>query len=352
MKTFISTIVYVIITLVYEVTNVSTATELVTMPAKSLNPTSSHEDLLSLRIVDDFLSDEQEIQEFLAYFEESDNIHAPSSTELYTNRFGKVRPSFVNRVLLVASHTNQTDPTCDDLAVPQDDTSVLMRTINTGSTPVHIDRYWDTDRTPVLDEVGFVFLNDNPDATFVYGSERIPAKKGSLVVFNGGVPHNTIVKSGKVNIVGPFKMDASLALVGGTPRPTTAPTTPAPTGKKREDPQNVGKKSEDPSDVGKKVEDLPSLDTDLPTVGKKGTDLPTVGKKGTDPPSVGKKGTDQPTTDAPVISPTTEAPVTEAPVAPPTTETPVAPPTTKPPVAPPTTKPPVVPPTTESPVAT
>jgi hypothetical protein len=107
----------------------------------------------------------------------------------------------VSRVLLAASQSNKNDSTCDTPVV-QEDVPVLMRTINEGSTPVHQDHYGDDERTPVLDDVGFVFLNDNQNATFVYGSELVPAKKGTLVVFNGGVPHNSVIRSGQVNVFG------------------------------------------------------------------------------------------------------------------------------------------------------
>jgi hypothetical protein len=66
-----------------------------------------------------------------------------------------------------------------------------------------------------MDDVGFVFRNFIQNATFIYGSDLVTAKKGSLVIFNGSVPHHTVVNSGRVNMVGPFKMDASMASVGG-----------------------------------------------------------------------------------------------------------------------------------------
>ena len=49
----------------------------------------------------------------------------------------------------------------------------------------------------------------------------IPFVEGSAVYFNGGLPHNSIVKSGAVKLVGPFLL-SSLESVG------TGPPPPAP----------------------------------------------------------------------------------------------------------------------------
>lgn len=51
----------------------------------------------------------------------------------------------------------------------------------------------------------FIFMNDNPEAYFNYDDMSIPIKKGSLVVFKGDRPHNTIVRSGTVDLLGPFE---------------------------------------------------------------------------------------------------------------------------------------------------
>ena len=46
----------------------------------------------------------------------------------------------------------------------------------------------------------------------------IPFVEGSAVYFNGGLPHNSIVKSGTVKLVGPFLL-SSLESVGSVPAP-------------------------------------------------------------------------------------------------------------------------------------
>ena len=65
---------------------------------------------------------------------------------------------------------------------------------------------------PVEDKVGFVFMNDNPDATFVYGEEKVSVEAGKLVVFDGIVPHNTIVNRGTVQLAGPFQLRSFLTV--------------------------------------------------------------------------------------------------------------------------------------------
>jgi hypothetical protein len=67
----------------------------------------------------------------------------------------------------------------------------------------HIDNF---SRGGVVEgEVSFVFLNDNPNAYFVHGEDRIPVVAGNMVIFRGGqVKHYTEVESGEVHLLGPF----------------------------------------------------------------------------------------------------------------------------------------------------
>jgi hypothetical protein len=84
MKFFNATILYcLVITLGCESSS-AYAANLVSTPTNPLDATSSNV-TTSLRIVEDFLSEEHEIQDFLAYFERSDNIHTACSTvTIYT----------------------------------------------------------------------------------------------------------------------------------------------------------------------------------------------------------------------------------------------------------------------------
>ena len=92
-------------------------------------------------------------------------------------------------------------------------TSLLEKTSNP-----HKDRLGST---IVEDDVGFIFLNNNEDATFVHGNVRTPVKSGSLVAFKGDILHNTIVPRGKVELLGPFALESLLPVGGGV---ITCPT--------------------------------------------------------------------------------------------------------------------------------
>ena len=54
--------------------------------------------------------------------------------------------------------------------------------------------------------VAFIPLNSNPDAYFQQGGMSVPIVKNSLIQFKGNEPHNTVVKSGVVNMLGPFQV--------------------------------------------------------------------------------------------------------------------------------------------------
>lgn len=80
----------------------------------------------------------------------------------------------------------------------------LRTTLITGSgTDPHIDNKAD-DGVPANEDVTFVFLNDNSDAYFQIGEERVFAQKGTMLTFKGTKHHNTVVKKGEVRLLGPF----------------------------------------------------------------------------------------------------------------------------------------------------
>jgi len=84
------------------------------------------------------------------------------------------------------------------------DTRILTRT-----SPVHFDLYQSGEVVNGDEDVAFVMLNSNPDAYFQHGGTSVPIVEGSLVYFNGSTPHNTVVNSGRVHILGPFVINAS-----------------------------------------------------------------------------------------------------------------------------------------------
>ena len=62
-------------------------------------------------------------------------------------------------------------------------------------------------------KAAFVFLESNPDAYFSWGDYSFPVEKGNMVVFDGSVPHQTIIHKGTVQLLGPFDA-ATFRLVG------------------------------------------------------------------------------------------------------------------------------------------
>ena len=72
------------------------------------------------------------------------------------------------------------------------------------TTRSHQDRFCDDANRLVEDDVVFLFLNTNTDATFVHGNDSTAVEAGSMVRFRGDVPHHTVVNKGFVQLVGPF----------------------------------------------------------------------------------------------------------------------------------------------------
>jgi len=85
------------------------------------------------------------------------------------------------------------------------DTRVMYET-----TLSHHDHYIGTgQRVTDENDVAFIMMNTNPDAFFQHGETSVPIVEGSLVHFNGRISHNTVINSGRVDLLGPFEMRAS-----------------------------------------------------------------------------------------------------------------------------------------------
>jgi cysteine-rich repeat protein len=90
------------------------------------------------------------------------------------------------------------------------------------STKIHKDSLVDRDAKPLDHDgfrAGFVFLDDNDEGYFLHGSDKIEAKKGSFITFEGHVEHQTIIPAGAKNpihLLFPFTLttERSLSLVG------------------------------------------------------------------------------------------------------------------------------------------
>ena len=87
----------------------------------------------------------------------------------------------------------------------------------TETTDAHVD-YNPTTLERIQNDVGVVFLNSNPDATFLVGDEEYPVEEGTLLMFPGGsVPHHIEMKEkdvGFVHMLGPFEVGGSHGTVG------------------------------------------------------------------------------------------------------------------------------------------
>ena len=93
------------------------------------------------------------------------------------------------------------------------------------TTKVHQDHH--LDGKLATEQVGFVFLNDNDEATFVHGDEKVLVKSGRMVAFQGDVPHNMVIHSGNVKLLGPFAL-SSFQAVGTPVCPNNAEDGPCP----------------------------------------------------------------------------------------------------------------------------
>jgi hypothetical protein len=179
-----------------------------------------------LQVIDNFLVDTMEIEGFLDAASSEDEVDEWTSREgcalAYISQ-APVGPSFFGRILQALS-PNLTSSCEYNESYGHDDgfnatttlasiaSHIRVKTIHQGATPLHHDCLFH-DRTMVEDYVGFIFLNDNDQASFVHGSNSVTPQKGRLVVFEGNVPHQTIVRSGKVNLAGPFRLVTTLDYV-------------------------------------------------------------------------------------------------------------------------------------------
>ena len=81
------------------------------------------------------------------------------------------------------------------------------------------------------DMVGFIFGNTNDDAYFETddGELCVPAVKGTFLSFDGSIPHRTVMKSGHIELIGPFLLSSEVLEAVGAREiaPTVSPGTPA-----------------------------------------------------------------------------------------------------------------------------
>jgi hypothetical protein len=186
--------------------------------------------LLSLLVACEVAAtDERRLKSFVSSLEVVPNflkdqaIDSVSIVEKATTRGGKLR----GKAMLSRSLTNAvTDLIGSDMQY--DETLLVNTQVIDATTDKHVDNYLVPDGEHCLVEndkrVAFVFLNTNPNAHFLHDDVSVPVVEGTLVHFNGAVPHQTIVNSGVVRLLGPIYSNDFTATV-------EAPSPPAPIGK-------------------------------------------------------------------------------------------------------------------------
>jgi len=127
-----------------------------------------------------------------------------------TRGSASVYPSLLKKIEKAIGH-GTIHPAVLDEAVHQVQTKRFMET-----SPLHRDFY--TDEQGVGHSaggengmVGFIFANTNEDAHFETndGSLCFPVVEGTFMSFDGNIPHRTVVKSGHVELIGPFLLPSS-----------------------------------------------------------------------------------------------------------------------------------------------
>jgi hypothetical protein len=185
----------------------------------------------AVQIFDDFLSSE-ECDGFLRQANEKFSVSPNAGVEHPRFRLKIPINRGINERLVVAlnnlsavscendDHDDQTCKASGDTPQVQEPEVYISSILH--STPVHKDSIVDKNDKPFDPDgfkVGFVFLDNNDEGYFLHGQDKIEAKKGSFVTFEGRVEHHTVVPSGAKNpmhLLGPFTltMDKKLSLVG------------------------------------------------------------------------------------------------------------------------------------------
>jgi hypothetical protein len=186
----------------------------------------------TVQIYEDFLSPE-ECEGFLRQAKEKLSVSPNAGFEDPRFRFKTPIDRGINERLIVAlnnlsavscendDHDDQTCKASGDIPQVQEPEVYISSILR--STGVHKDSIVDKNDKPLDPDgfkVGFVFLDNNDKGYFLHGQDKIEAKKGSFVTFDGRVEHNTVVPSGAktpIHLLGPFTMttDKKLSLVGG-----------------------------------------------------------------------------------------------------------------------------------------
>jgi hypothetical protein len=137
--------------------------------------------------------------------------------------------------------------------------------------------------------VAFVFLNTNPNAHFIHDNVSIPVVEGTLVHFNGAVPHQTIFNAGVVRLLGPIYSNDFAATLGMEPvfEPTAspAPSDGSPSDAPSESPSLSSTPSDAPSDAPSESPSISSTPSDAPSDAPSESQSPLLSSAPSDAPS-------------------------------------------------------------------
>jgi hypothetical protein len=150
----------------------------------------------------------------IAYFSGHDiDKHSGVSCDTRTYGVAKVNNGLLGRIHKTTGHE---EAPFED----QGRRSVLLSTIRQ-TTGIHLDHTYDENgnRDSTYDnKVFLMFLNTNEKAKFVHGTGEdrieVPAEAGTMIAFDGGVPHNAELEGGTMTLLGAHGLDGRVALVG------------------------------------------------------------------------------------------------------------------------------------------
>eukprot|EP00984_Skeletonema_dohrnii_P003505 scaffold1185_cov106-Skeletonema_dohrnii-CCMP3373.AAC.1 len=150
----------------------------------------------------------------------------------FTKGAALVYPSLLAKIKKVVGPRNVNSAALE--AVRQVQTLHFME-----SSARHVDNSMDAETGKVSqwlkkdDVVGMIFGNTNEGAYFETdeGELCVPVVEGVFLAFDGSIPHRTVMKSGHINLIGPFILSSDALATGSavakgdhTPAPTAAPT--------------------------------------------------------------------------------------------------------------------------------
>lgn len=168
----------------------------------------------------------------------TDNLSSDRSTHGRTYGSAVVFPLFMRKIQRMAG-IDAIDSSDAPAALANDAPFHEVQTLLlTKSSQYHVDRTRDGKPVTKSDgNVGFYVEKSTAEGSYFDTDDDelcIPIVEGSVVYFNGGLSHRTIVNSGSVKLIGPFLL-STLKSVGGSEPGMSAKAVKTPTAKSKKD---------------------------------------------------------------------------------------------------------------------